>query len=57
MHLFRKSNERNTLIPSNANPCLLTTDKDDFDHDHNYYSCKAINVASTFILTTSFAWC
>lgn len=57
MRLFRRSNERNTLIPSNAYPRLLTTDRHDHYHHHNYYSCKAINVAGTSILTTSLAWC
>lgn len=56
MHLFRPSNERSTFIPSDANPCLLTTDRHDHYHHHNYYSCKAINVAGTSILTTSLAW-
>ena len=57
MHLFTTSNERSTFIPSNANPCLLTTDRHDHYHHHNYYSCKAINVAGTSILMTSLAWC
>lgn len=53
MHLFRTCNEHNTLITSNDYPCLVSTDRCDQHHRCNYYSCKAINVAGTSVLTSS----
>lgn len=50
LHLFRKSNECNTIILGNSNPGLLTKNRNDLYHHHNYCSCKEIIVAGTTAL-------
>lgn len=53
MYRFGMYNEHNTLITTNDHPRLLRTDRRDHHHRPNYYSCKAINVAGTSVLTSS----